>query len=212
MKAIKLLAMVVVLATFASCGIFKNKSKQKHKLEIVEGVKIEKKVEESSSSLTKVKEREIDKGTVVTERTTTATTTTVGNKGKVVIKKGDLKPGENYLRDSAGPLVKAILDTLNKTLTLEIDQPSTTTQSVTNEKIYENKDVSKEKEEEKQESANKQVALTVDSTRREIQQDSSSQSTPSTKGMLWFWIGLGVFVLMVVIIGAWWFFGIGRRK
>jgi len=212
MKAIKLLAMVVVLATFASCGIFKKKSKEKHKLEIVEGVKIEKKVEESSSSKTKVTEREINKGTVVTERTTTTTTTTDGSKGKVVIKKGDLKPGENYLRDSAGPLVKAILDTLNKTLTLEIDQPSTTTQSVTNEKIYENKDLTKEKEEEKQESANKQVALTVDSTRREVQQDSSSQSTPSTKGMLWFWVGLGVFVLMVVIIGAWWFFGIKSKK
>ncbi|MGO3195480.1 MAG: hypothetical protein ACTIKE_15810 [Sphingobacterium sp.] len=69
------------------------------------------------SSKGEVKSKEVDKGTTVTERTTT-TKTTKGGPSSIVIKKGDLKNGENYLKDSAGNDVKAVLDTLKGTLSL----------------------------------------------------------------------------------------------
>lgn len=121
MKGIKLLAIAVMVMAAASCGTLRNKQKQSSTLKIVEGAKVEQTLTESTGAKTEITEKEVDKGTVVTERETTTTTIREGSKLRVTAQKEALKPGENFLRDSAGQQVKAILDTLNKTLTIEIE-------------------------------------------------------------------------------------------
>src|SRR5690606_9289823 len=141
----KILAMVVIVATVSSCGIFR-KTKHKQKQGLEEVVKRDCVSAETSTRTGEVKARHVDKGTVITERTTTSVTEK-GGKSKVTIGKGDLKPGENYLRDSAGNEIKAVLDTLGKTLTLELNVPDERTETTTNERITENRDNTRDREE-----------------------------------------------------------------
>ena len=149
MKGIRILAMAVIVMVVASCGTLRNKQKQSSSLKIVEGAKVEQILTESTGAKTEITEKEVDKGTIVTERETTTTTTREGSKIRVTAKKEDLKPGENFLRDSAGQQVKAILDTLNKTLTIEIETKPERVEKVEKEKITERKDATKERQEEK---------------------------------------------------------------
>lgn len=213
MKGIKIIAMACVMCVIASCGTLRNKSKSSEKLKVVEGAKLEQTTKEESGSKTVVQEREIDKGTVVTERTTTTTTTTDGSKGKAVIRKGDLKPGENIIpMDSAVGLIKAVLDTLNKTLTLEVTTPPSKTESVTNERITERKDVEKERKEERQDTSSKQVAVQAEQTRRVDQSSGESKSEPDKWAIFVSKIGWAIFCILVVIVLAWWFFGKGIKR
>ena len=105
----------------ASCGTLRNKQKQSSSLKIIEGAKVEQTLTESTGRKVEIKEKEVDKGAVVTERETTTTTIREVSKIRVTAQKEDLKPGENFLSDSAGQQAKAILDTLNKTLIIEIE-------------------------------------------------------------------------------------------
>ncbi|MDM1046737.1 hypothetical protein [Sphingobacterium hotanense] len=121
MKGIKLLSIAVMVMAAASCGTLRNKQKQSSSLKIVEGAKVEQTLTESTGRKVEIKEKEVDKGAVVTERETTTTTIREVSKIRVTSQKEDLKPGENFLSDSAGQQAKAILDTLNKTLIIEIE-------------------------------------------------------------------------------------------
>ena len=211
MKGIKLLALVVLLATLASCGSLRNKSKQSASLEVVEGVKIEQTISEQSGSSVDIKERELDKGVVTTERETTTTTVKEGSKSKVVIKKDDLKPGENFLKDSAGQQIKAVLDTLNKTLTIEVTSKGETTTTTTKERITDQRYLSKERNESKQDSTNKQIANTKEINRRVSEESSSSESKPNVWAILLNNIGWGVAFLIILLGVLWWFFKGAKR-
>jgi len=165
---------------------------------------------ETNVRIGEVKEREVDKGTIVTERTTTSVTEK-GGKSKVTITKDDLKPGENYLRDSAGNEIKAVVDTLGKTLTVEITTKGQRTETTVQERITENRDVSKEREESNEQKQEKQVAVTVDQRREEAQSQSSSESKPSAWAIFGNWIGIAVAV--VIVLGfLLWYFGIRKQK
>lgn len=213
MKGIRMVAMVCLVCIFASCGSLRNKSKSSGKLEIKEGAKVEQTIKEQSGSKSVVQDREIDKGTVVTERQTTTTTTTEGSKGKAVIRKGDLKPGENIIpMDSAVGMIKAVLDTLNKTLTLEVTTPSSRKETVVNERITERKDVEKERKEERQDTSSKQVAVQAEQARRVDESSGESKSEPNIWALFASKIGWAVAFLVILIGVCWWFFGIGRRK
>lgn len=209
MRIIKIFAIMVIVATIASCGVLRNKSKHSQKLEIKESAKVEATVSESTGSKSTVKETEIDKGTIITERETTTKTTREGKKGKIVINIVDLKPGENFLRDSAGPMVNAVLDTLNKTLTLGFDLPGESTETSTKEKIIERKDVDKKREEEKQDTYKKQVAVQAQQNRTEVQQVSQSESKPNVWAIFMNNIGWAIGFLIILIGVCWWFF---KRK
>lgn len=211
MKGIKLLALVVVLATLASCGSLRNKSKQSASLEVVEGAKVEQTIKEQSGSTVNIKEVEQDKGVVTTERETTTTTVKEGSKSKVVIKKDDLKPGENFLKDSAGQQIKAVLDTLNKTLTIEVTSKGETTTTTTKERITDQRDLSKERNESKQDSTNKQVANAQEVNRRVSEESSSSESKPNVWAVFVSKIGWGVAFLIILLGVLWWFFKGARR-
>ena len=205
MKGIKLVAMVVIVTALASCGALRNKSKHSEKLEIKESTKVELKQSESAVSSADIKEKEIDKGVIVTEKETTTVTSKAGAKGSVTIKKGDLKPGENYLAvDSAFKLIKAVLDTLNQTLTIEIETPEEVTKTTVKETTTERKDVTKERQEQKQDSTNKQVATQAQLDRRESSATAESESKPNVWAVFVSKIGWGIAILVVLIGVALW--------
>ena len=199
----KLLLIVVTVAIVSSCGVFRNKSKNKDVQKVEASVRVDKKVEESTGSTSVAKETEVDKGVVVTERKT-ATKTTTGGKSKVEIKKGDLKEGENFLRDTAGNMVRAVLDTLDKTLTLEFNMPITTTETTTDERIREQRDNHKQREEESRDTTRKEVAVAVDSIRRDTSEQSSSESSPNVWALFVNKIGWAVGLVVVIGLLLWW--------
>lgn len=199
----KLLLIVVTVAIVSSCGVFRNKSKNKDVQEVEAAVRVEKKVEESTESTANVKETEVDKGVVVTERKTT-TKTTSGGRSKVEIKKGDIKEGENFLRDSAGNMVRAVLDTLDKTLILEFNLPVTTTETTTDERIREQRNNTRDREEESRDTTRKEIAVTVDSIRRETREQSSSESSPNVWALFVNKIGWAVGLVVVIGFLLWW--------
>lgn len=106
-------------------------------------------------------------------------------------KKDGLKPGENFLCDSAGQLVKAILDTLNKTLTIEVTTPSEKTEQVIKEKITDKRDVSKDRKEERKDTTSKQVAIQAEQSRRETTASEESDSRPNVWEVMFSMIGWG---------------------
>lgn len=211
MKGIKIIAMACAVCALASCGSLRNKSKQSASLEVVEGAKVVKTINEQSGSNVDIKEVEQDKGIVTTERETTTTTVKEGSKSKVVIKKDDLKPGENFLKDSAGQQIKAVLDTLNKTLTIEVTSKGETTTTTTKERITDQRDLSKERNESKQDSSNKQVATTQEQQRRVSEESSSSESKPNIWAVFVSKIGWGIAFLIILIGVLWWFFGVRKK-
>lgn len=211
MKGIKFLALVVVLATLASCGSLRNKSKQSSSLEVVEGAKVEQTINEQSGSAVEIKEVEKDKGVVTTERETTTTTVKEGSKSKVTISKGDLKPGENFLKDSAGQQVKAVLDTLNKTLTIEVTSKGETTTTNFKERITDQRDKSKERNESKQDSSSKQVANTQEQNRRVTEESFASNSKPNVWAVFLSKIGWAIAFIIILIGVLWWFFKGAKR-
>ncbi|WP_293932496.1 hypothetical protein [Sphingobacterium sp. UBA6645] len=201
MKGIRILAMAVIVMVIASCGTLRNKQKQSSSWKIVEGAKVEQTLTESTGAKTEITEKEVDSGTVVTERETTTTTTREGSKIRVTTKKEDLKPGENFLRDSAGQQVKAILDTHNKTLTIEIETKPERVEKGEKEKITERKDATKERQEEKQDSTNKQVATQAQADRRESSATAESESKPNVWAVFVSKIGWGI-AFLVILIGV----------
>lgn len=210
MKGIKMVAMVVIVTALASCGVLRNKSKHNEKLEVSESAKVEVKKTETSASKVEVKEREQDKGVVTTEKETTTKTIKEGSKGKFTIKKGDFKPGENYLpADSAFKMIKAILDTMANTLTIEVETPSEVTETTVKEKVTEHKDVTKEKDEKKQDTTNKQVATMTQNNRDEKIVKQDSESKPNIWAILVDHIGWGIAGVLIIGFLLWYFF---RKK
>ncbi|SEG75704.1 hypothetical protein [Sphingobacterium lactis] len=210
MRGIKILAMACLVCVLASCGSLRNKSKSSEKLEIIEGAKLQQTATEQSGSKVAITEREVDKGTVVTERTTTTTTNRDGAKGTAVIRKGDLKPGENTIpMDSALGLIKAVLDTLNQTLTIEVTTPAAKSETVITERITERKDVDRERKEERQDTSSKQVATQVQSDRRESASGEENESKPNIWAVLVSKIGWGIAGVILIGFVLWYLF---RRK
>ncbi|MGO3807431.1 MAG: hypothetical protein ACTJHT_14135 [Sphingobacterium sp.] len=209
MRLGKLLTLVVIVTAFASCGIF-HKTKHKERQSLEEEVKRDCVVVSNEASKGQVKEQTIDKGKVVTERITT-TTKERGGKTKLTIGKGELKPGENYIRDSAGNEVRAVLDTLGKTLTLELNTPPEKETKTEKETITEDKNNTTNREEKKENKQEKQAAISGENRREENSSVGDSESKPSPWAIFSNWIGLSVGIVIVVIALVWWFFGKGRK-
>lgn len=206
MKAIKLIAIAVIVSAFASCGVLKNTSKSSQRSSLEEIVKRDCVFVDKSSSKGEIKELSIDKGTIVTERETT-TTTEKGGKSKVGIKLKDLKHGDNFLRDSAGQQVKAVLDTLNKLLTVETEIPKETQTTTTKERITEKKDKHENKESKQEEQVNKQVAVRDEQKYKDVEVVKENKETPSGKGIIWGAIGV-----LIIVFAILWYFGVRPRK
>lgn len=206
MKAIKILALVVVVTAFVSCSVFKKTSKSSNKKDIEQVSKRDSVYIDKSTSKGEVKEQLIDRGLVITERETT-TTTEKGGKSKVGIKLGDLKHGDNYLRDSAGQQVKAVLDTLNKVLTIETELPKERTTTVIKEKTTEKKDKQEKKGSKQEDNLNKQVAVRDEQKYKDVEVVKNTKEDPSGKGIIFGAVGV-----LIVVFALLWYFGVRPRK
>ena len=194
MNFVKILLSVVIVAMVSSCGL-RNKLRHKVINKSEQVIKVESDETQSSVSSSNVVQQEVDKGTVVTEREST-TVTKGEEKSKVSIRKGDIKAGENFIKDSAGNMVKAILDTLNKTLTIEMSIPTITENKVV-ERIFERKNTVIDRKEERKDSTTKQVASAVEVSRRNQDKLDRSESKPNIWGRVAI-IGILIFVVGVV--------------
>lgn len=212
MKGIKFITMVVlVTALLTSCGSLRNKSKQSSKHTIEEVVKKDCVTVDLSIRTGEVKEQVIDKGVTVTERETSTTTTKPPTNIKVSAKKEDLKPGNNFLKDSAGNLVNVILDSLGNTLTIDMQIPGETTTKTEKEKITSQNDRTEDRQENTTEQVNKQVAVTNQQERKEVAKQAASESKVNVWAILMNNIGwaIGAAILIFALL---WYFGVRRRN
>lgn len=196
------LVMMCIVCVITSCGSLRNKSKSydlDSQVSKRDCVAIDRSITEGV-----IKDKEVDKGIITTEKETT-TTTEKGGKSKVVVKRSDLNHGDNFLQDSAGNLVKAILDTLNKTLTIELNTPTerATTQERTT--TTERRDNTKEREQSTKEQLNKQVA--IHNEQKSIVESKKSDSKPNILAIFVDKIGWAIAIILVL-----WYFGFKRKK
>ncbi len=128
----KIIASVVIVATFASCGLFRKSTKhvEKHSLEVLS---------KSDSSVSEKKQKDsidtslnIDNGLIVNEIQTNIITERKGGKVNGSVVWDRLRDGAQILlKDSAGFKISALLDTLNNRLSIIAESPS--------DKVFENR-------------------------------------------------------------------------
>lgn len=203
MRGANILMVAVVMVTISSCGMFK-KTKNSDKQSMEHVSKQDSVAVEKNTSSGEIKERVLDKGTVVTEKETVTTTTRPRSTTKLTIRKEDLKPGDNILRDSMGREVKAVLDTLQGVLTLDISTPEETTTKTERETVREDRDLTSNKEEKKEEKQEKQDAIAREDRRKDKSAVVSQTTTPSIGGTFTMWISIGI-SLLIVIVGTIWY-------
>lgn len=189
-KVITALAFIVMLG---SCGIFKKTVKEKESEKIEEREirdsvdRKEEVVEEKKEVKEEVKEEE------VTEKETTTTKKKVGGKTNIEIPKGT--KGEYVFTDSTGRVIKVLLDSLSQIISIDVQEVIEETTTV-KERTTKKKEASKDTKEESK-SSKKQEAIVHQDTRRDEEfKSSSSESTPSSKGIVW------SLAIVVGIIGA----------
>lgn len=212
MKGIKyIMAVIVFTALLTSCGSLRNKSKQSDKQTIEVLTKRDCVTVDKSTTIAQVIEQASDKGVIVTEKETTTVTEKPASTVKVTAKTSDLKPGNNFLQDSAGQMVNVILDSLGSALTIEFQTPGEKTTKVEKERKIEQKDEQTNKQSKKEDKKDMQSAVAATGERREETKSSSSDS----KANIWAifankiaW-AIGVVIVALVVL---WYFGIKRKK
>src|SRR5690606_39065707 len=142
-------------------------------------------------------------GKVVTERET-KTVIEKGGKTRVVIP--GVRIGENRITDDEGNTILAILDSLNKTLTIEVETPKSREETTVKEVITDQRDATKEGSRKEESVKEKQVAVRQDEKSEESVKTSEKESKVSSKGIIWLFIGL-----MGLIIGVLWWLGVRRK-
>lgn len=195
----KLLALVVIVITFASCSIFKKSEKHKVKttLEVVsrkDSTLIEQVKKDSLERSIKV-----DKGVIINE---TETTTTIERKGAIVkgsVALDKLKTGlEILVKDSAGFKISVLLDTLSNQLTAKSESPGETTTTKSKSTTTELKDSKEEKEKSGSSEQNKQVAMSQEHRQKESSVVDDKKSEPEGSSFIWFALAGLIFVIGII--------------
>lgn len=201
----KLIALVVIVTAFASCGLFRKSTKhvEKSSLEVVN--KRDSSLTEKTQIDSLQRTVKVDKGTVVTETETTVTTEKKGGKvsGSVPVDKV-LSGAEILLKDSAGFKILVQLDTLRNAFTVRSESPGEKIIQHTKQTVTENKDYKEESENKGSEHVEKQVATSQEHRQKESTKIEDIQKEPKGSMMIWGAIGL-----LIVICGVIWFL---RRK
>ncbi|WP_343566340.1 hypothetical protein [Sphingobacterium sp.] len=197
----KVFASVVIVITFASCGLFRKSTKQveKSSLEVVnkrDSTLSEKTQKDSLQHTIKT-----DRGVIVTETETITVTEKKGGKVSGSVGLDKLKSGVAILlKDSAGFKISALLDTLNNKLSINSESPSEKETKHTKQTITEHKDVKEESEKKGAEQVQKQVAVNHEQRQKESTKIENIQKEPKGTSFIWFWLGIGLAVCLVI----WW--------
>lgn len=195
----KLIASVVIVTAFASCGLFRKTSKhvEKSSLEVVE--KRDSSLSEKTQKDSLQRTFKVDKGTIVTETETTITTEKKGGKviGSVGVDK--VKSGaEILLKDSAGFKILVQLDTLKQTLTVKSESPGDKVTQHTKKTITEQKDAKEESEKKGSEQVQKQVAVNHEQRQKESTKIEDIQKEPKVSSFIYFFIGLSLLACVII--------------
>lgn len=197
----KLIASVVIVTAFASCGLFRKSTKhvEKHSLEVVS--KRDSTLSEKTQKDSLQRTVKVDKGTILTETEITTVTEKKGGKvsGSVPVEK--VKSGaEILLKDSAGFKILVQLDTLKQTLTVKSESPGEKITQHTKQIVTEKKDAKEESEKKGSEQVQKQVAVSHEQRQKESSKIEDIQKDPKGSMMIWGAVGL-----LIVICGVIWF-------
>ncbi|WP_286778972.1 MULTISPECIES: hypothetical protein [Sphingobacterium] len=197
----KLIASVVIVITFASCGLFRKSTKhvEKSSLEVVS---------KRDSSLSEKRQKDslqrtvkVDRGIVITETETTTVTDKKGGKVSGSVPVDKVKSGaEILLKDSAGFKILVQLDTLKQTLTVRSESPGDKVTQHTKQTITEHKDATESREKQGSEKIEKQVATYQDHRQKESTKIQDIQKEP--KGSMMIWGAIGLLILICGLI--WW--------
>lgn len=195
----KVLALVVIVITFASCSIFKKS--EKHKIKTTLEV-----VRHKDSTMTEQVKKDslersikVDKGVIITE---TETTTTIEKKGGIVkgsISLDKLNTGaEILIKDSAGFKISVLLDTLSNQLTAKSESPGEKTTTTTKSTTTERKDSKEEKEKSGSSEENKQVATSEEHRQKESSVIEDRKSVPEGSSFIWFAVAGLIFIIGII--------------
>lgn len=206
-RLIKILATVVIVATFASCGLFRRSTKhvEKHSLEVVN--KRDSSLSEKTQKDSLQRTVKVDKGTIVTETETTTVTEKKGSKVSGSVGVDKVKSGaEILLKDSAGFKILVQLDTLKKTLTVRSESPGEKITQHIKQSITEHKDFAQSDEKKGSEKVEKQVATSQEHRQKESTKIEEIQKEPKGSMMIWGAIGL-----LILLCGLVWFIRLNKR-
>lgn len=197
----KLIASVVIVITFASCGLFRKSTKhvEKSSLEVVS--KLDSSLSEKTQKDSLQRTVKVDKGVIITETETTVTTEKKGGKvsGSVPVDKA-LSGAEILLKDSAGFKILVQLDTLRNAFTVRSVSPGEKITQHTKQTVTENKDYSEKSEKQGSEKAEKQVATSIEHRQKESAKIEDVKKEPKGTSFIWFWLGIGLAVCLIF----WW--------
>jgi len=185
----QILIAILTILCLNGCGIFRKTThnKDKHIIEVSQKEKI--KTTTDSIRKDSVVEKEIDKGTVVTE-----ITETVKQKGeKIKVNKPLPDKGQSVVAfDSVGHKIILKLDSLGKRLEIEVETPDV--EKTKHTKVVEQKDKTKETSHDSETSLKKQEAIHREEKHSEETSSSIKTSTPNFWGTLGVYVGLGVLI------------------
>ncbi|WP_313672024.1 hypothetical protein [Sphingobacterium multivorum] len=197
----KLIAMVVIVITFASCGLFRRSTKhvEKHSLEVVS--KRDSSLSEKTQKDSLQRTVKVDKGTIVTETETTTVTEKKGGKVSGSIGVDKVKSGaEILLKDSAGFKILVQLDTLKQTLTVRSESPGEKVTQHTKQSVTEHKDLAQSEEKKGSEKVEKQVATSQEHRQKESTKVEDIQKEPKGSMMIWGAIGLLILICGILFL------------
>ncbi len=193
--------MVVIVITFASCGLFRRSTKhvEKHSLEVVS--KRDSSLSEKTQKDSLQRTVKVDKGTIVTETETTTVTEKKGGKVSGSIGVDKVKSGaEILLKDSAGFKILVQLDTLKQTLTVRSESPGEKVTQHTKQSVTEHKDLAQSEEKKGSEKVEKQVATSQEHRQKESTKVEDIQKEPKGSMMIWGAIGLLILICGILFL------------
>lgn len=197
----KLIASVVIVITFASCGLFRKSTKhvQKHSLEVVN--KRDSSLSEKTQKDSLQRMVKVDKGVIITETETTVTTEKKGGKvsGSVPVDKA-LSGAEILLKDSAGFKILVQLDTLRQVFSVRSESPGEKITQHTKQTITEQKDAKEESKKKGSEQVQKQVAVSHEQRQKESTKIEDIQKEPKGTSFIYFWVAISLAICLIF----WW--------
>ena len=191
-RIICIISSLTLILTLTGCGLFKNSSKSKSIDELEEVIVVEKK----DTSITELKEREVDKDVNITITETTTKRTTKGTDTKVSVRKGDFDgSGKAELTDSLGRKIVLSLDTLTEVLNIIIEAPEVVEETTTRK--TEQTDRSNERE--TTDRVEKVAILNTREERETYKKQTEKESKVSPVGLLLLFAGIVIVVVGIVL-------------